>query len=39
MLLRLLLLATLCTAAYARILHLAVTPMAGDAPLLLDSQR
>ncbi len=39
MLLRLLQLASLCTAVHASTLHLSVTPMAGDAPLLLDSQR
>jgi len=39
MLRRLLQLATLCTAAHASTLHLSIAPIAGDAPLLLDSQR
>ena len=39
MLRRFLQLAMLCTVAQASTLYLSITPMAGDAPLLLDSQR
>ena len=39
MLRRFLQLVALCTTTHASTLHLAITPMAGDGLLLLDSQR